>query len=84
MSSVNCKTESPSPNFEAFTYLSAKLSQLWARATPAPEAPKLNITLQPKEPTIEDMIDIEMTDDDPKEMNLSEEVEIEKLSLIHI
>lgn len=36
------------------------------------------MTLQPKKPTIEDMINIEMTDDDPKEMNLSEEVEIEK------
>ncbi len=78
MNSVKGKTESPSTNFEAFTSLGAKLSQLRARATPTPEAPRLNITLQPKEPTIENMIDIEMTDDDPKEMNLSEEVGIEK------
>ena len=78
MNSVKGKTESPSTNFEAFTSLGAKLSQLRARATPTPETPRLNITLQPKEPTIENMIDIEMTDDDPKEMNLSEEVGIEK------
>jgi len=76
--SVNGKTESPSPNFEAITSLSVNLSQLRARAAPTSEALKLNTTLRPKEPTIEDMIDIEMTDDDPKKMNLSGEVEIDK------
>jgi phosphomannomutase/phosphoglucomutase len=60
-------------SFTAFADLDINLGRLGRRTEDKPEVEKLNVTLQPKEKTIDEMVDIEMIDEDDFEAEMDKQ-----------